>query len=102
MTVGNIAPLLHASGWAGHSCQSPAARWGQETGPADLRQADNCAARPFFFFPQTAGVPGADHNIMDTPDINFSAVLLPSAAARPAADAAPGPAALARDRAARR
>jgi hypothetical protein len=43
------------------------------------------AARPFFFFPQTADVPHADHNIMDTPDINFSAVLLPSVAARSAA-----------------
>jgi hypothetical protein len=31
------------------------------------------AARPFFFFPGYA-----DHDIMDTPDINFSAVLLPS------------------------
>jgi hypothetical protein len=28
--------------------------------------------------------PSADHDIMDTPDINFSAVLLPSAAARAA------------------
>jgi hypothetical protein len=42
------------------------------------------AARPFFFFPQTADGPDADHNIMDTPDINFSAVLLPSVAAGPA------------------
>lgn len=60
------------------------------------------AARPFFFFLQTADGPDADHNIMDTPDINFSAVLLPSVAARPAASAAPGLAALARDRAVRR
>ncbi|MGH3199031.1 MAG: hypothetical protein ACRDOH_23075 [Streptosporangiaceae bacterium] len=60
------------------------------------------ATRPFFFFPQTADGPDADHDIMDTPDVNFSAVLLPPAAARPAASAAPGPAALARDRAARR
>jgi hypothetical protein len=37
------------------------------------------AARPFFFYPQTAEGPDADHNIMDTPDINFSAVLLPRA-----------------------
>jgi hypothetical protein len=36
-------------------------------------------ARPFFFYPQTAEGPNADHNIMDTPDINFSAVLLPRA-----------------------
>ncbi|MGH3393346.1 MAG: hypothetical protein ACRDPO_01525, partial [Streptosporangiaceae bacterium] len=41
------------------------------------------AARPFFFFPQTADGPEADHDIMQTPDINFSAVLLPSVAARP-------------------
>lgn len=34
-------------------------------------------ARPFFFFPQTADGRAADHNIMDTPDINFSAVVLP-------------------------
>ena len=60
------------------------------------------AARPFFFFPQTADGPDADHNIMDTPDINFSAVLLPSVAARPATSAAPGSAALVRDRVARR
>lgn len=60
------------------------------------------AARPFFFFPQTAEGPAADHDIMDTPDVNFSAVLLPPAAARPAASAAPGSPALARDRAARR
>ena len=60
------------------------------------------AARPFFFFPQTADGPAADHNIMDTPDINFSAVLLPSVAARPAASAAAGSAAPVRDRAARR
>ena len=63
--------------------------------------ATTYAARPFFFFPQTADGPGADHDIMDTPDINFSAVLLPPAAARPAS-AAPGSAALARDGAARR
>ena len=60
------------------------------------------AARPFFFFPQTADGPDADHNIMDTPDINFSAVLLPSVAARPTASAAPGSTALARDKAVRR
>ncbi len=60
------------------------------------------AARPFFFFPQTADGPDADHNIMDTPDINFSAVLLPSAAAGPAASAVPGSAALGQDRAVRR
>jgi len=59
------------------------------------------AARPFFFFPQAADGPAADHNIMDTPDVNFSAVLLPPAATRPAS-AAPGSAALARNRAARR
>jgi hypothetical protein len=42
------------------------------------------AARPFFFFPQTADGPDADHDIMDTPDINFSAVLLPAiSSARP-------------------
>jgi hypothetical protein len=64
--------------------------------------ATTYAARPFFFFPQTADGPGADHNILDTPDVNFSAVLLPPAAGRPAASAAPGPAALARDRVARR
>ncbi len=57
------------------------------------------AARPFFFFPQTADGPDADHNIMDTPDVNFSAVLLPPAAAGPAASAAPGSAAILRDRA---
>jgi hypothetical protein len=34
------------------------------------------AARPFFFFPQTADGPIADHDIMDTPDVNFSAVLV--------------------------
>jgi hypothetical protein len=34
-------------------------------------------ARPFFFDAQKAAGTGADHNIMDTPDINFSAVLLP-------------------------
>jgi hypothetical protein len=60
-----------------------------------------CSARPFFF-PQTADGPDADHNIMDTPDINFSAVLLPSFAARPAASAAPGSAALAGEKAVRR
>jgi hypothetical protein len=58
------------------------------------------AARPFFFFPRAADGAAADHNIMDTPDINFSAVLLPQVAARPAASAVPGSAALARDRAA--
>ena len=58
--------------------------------------ATTYAARPFFFFPQTADGPVADHNIMDIPDVNFSAVLLPSIAARPAGSAAPGPAALAR------
>ncbi len=56
--------------------------------------ATTYAARPFFFFPQTADGPAADHNIMDTPDINFSAVLLPSAVARPTASTAPGSAAL--------
>ena len=61
--------------------------------------ATTYAARPFFFFPQTADGPAADHNIMDIPDINFSAVLLPSVAARLAASAAPGWAALVRDRA---
>jgi hypothetical protein len=35
------------------------------------------AARPFFFFPQAADGPAADHNIMNTPDVNFSAVLVP-------------------------
>jgi hypothetical protein len=40
--------------------------------------ATTYAARPFFFFPQTAAGRAADHNIMDTPDVNFSAVLLPS------------------------
>jgi hypothetical protein len=64
--------------------------------------ATTYAARPFFFFPQTADGPAADHNIMDTPDVNFSAVLLPPAAAGPAASAAPGSAALVRDRATRR
>ena len=39
--------------------------------------------------PADGAGPAADHNIMDTPDINFSAVLLPSVAARPAS-AAPG------------
>jgi hypothetical protein len=60
------------------------------------------AARPFFFLPQTADGPSADHNIMDTPDINFSAVLLPSVAARPAASAAPDSATHLRHRAVRR
>lgn len=58
--------------------------------------ATTYAARPFFFFPQTADGPAADHNIMDTPDVNFSAVLLPSVVARPAASTAPGSAALVR------
>jgi hypothetical protein len=40
--------------------------------------ATTYAARSFFFFPQTADGSAADHNIMDTPDVNFSAVLLPS------------------------
>nr|MDQ2811594.1 hypothetical protein [Actinomycetota bacterium] len=48
------------------------------------------AARPFFFFSQTTDGPDADHNIMDTPDVNFSAILLSPAAAGPAASAAPG------------
>jgi len=61
--------------------------------------ATTYAARPFFFFPQTADGPAADHNIMDIPDINFSAVLLPSVAARPTASTAPGSAALVRPRA---
>jgi hypothetical protein len=56
--------------------------------------ATTYAARPFFFFPQTADGPGADHNIMDTPDVNFSAVLLPLVVARPTASTAPGQAAL--------
>jgi len=56
--------------------------------------ATTYAAQPFFFFPQTADGPAADHNIMDIPDINFSAVLLPSVAARPTASTAPGSAAL--------
>jgi hypothetical protein len=34
--------------------------------------ARTLATRPFFFFPGTS-----DHNIMDTPDINFSTVLIP-------------------------
>jgi hypothetical protein len=34
-------------------------------------------ARPFFFYPQKAGGAKADHDIMNTPDINFSAVVLP-------------------------
>jgi hypothetical protein len=34
--------------------------------------ANTRAVRPFFFFPG-----GADHDIMDTPDLNFSSVLLP-------------------------
>jgi hypothetical protein len=41
--------------------------------------AQTYRARPFFFYPQKAEGPNADHNIMDTPDINFSAVLLPRA-----------------------
>jgi hypothetical protein len=51
--------------------------------------ATTYAARPFFFFffPQTTDGPDADHNIMDTPDVNFSAVLLPPVAARPASAA---------------
>lgn len=60
------------------------------------------AARPFFFFPQAADGLGADHDIMDSPDVNFSAVLLPPVAARPAASAARGPAAPARGGVARR
>lgn len=64
--------------------------------------ATTYAARPFFFFPRAAKGADADHNIMDTPDVNFSAVLLPPAAARPAASAARGPAALRRDRPGRR
>jgi hypothetical protein len=40
--------------------------------------AQTLAARPFFFFP---GAP--DHNIMDTPDVNFSTVVLPGPAGRP-------------------
>jgi hypothetical protein len=53
-------------------------------------------ARPFFFFPQTADGPAADHNIMDTPDVNFSAVLLPPVVARPTVSTAAGSAALVR------
>ncbi|MDQ2873592.1 MAG: hypothetical protein M3Y33_01690 [Actinomycetota bacterium] len=61
--------------------------------------ATTYVARPFFFFfffffPQTADGPDADHNIMDTPDVNFSAVLLPSVPPGPTASAAPGSAAL--------
>jgi hypothetical protein len=37
--------------------------------------ASTAAARPFFFLPG-----GSDHDIMDTPDINFSAALLPAPA----------------------
>jgi hypothetical protein len=40
--------------------------------------ASTAAARPFFFFPQAGDGPNADHDIMDTPDINFSAVLIPA------------------------
>ena len=47
--------------------------------------ATTYAARPFFFFPQTADGPDADHNIMDTPDVNFSAVRLAPVAAKSAA-----------------
>ena len=43
--------------------------------------ASTYAARPFFFFPQTADGTRADHDIMDTPDINFSAVLVRGGAA---------------------
>lgn len=39
--------------------------------------ARTLAARPFFFFPAMA-----DHNIMDTPDVNFSAVVVPARDAR--------------------
>jgi hypothetical protein len=41
--------------------------------------SDTYAARPFFFYPQSAEGPEADHDIMDTPDVNFSAILLPPA-----------------------
>jgi len=58
--------------------------------------ATTYAARPFFFFPQAADGPSADHNIMDTPDVNFSGVLLPPVDAGLAASTAPGPAALVR------
>jgi hypothetical protein len=40
--------------------------------------ARTLAARPFFFFP------GSDHNIMDTPDINFSATVIAGRYARQA------------------
>jgi hypothetical protein len=40
--------------------------------------ASTAAARPFLFFPQVGDGPNADHDIMDTPDINFSAVLIPA------------------------
>lgn len=36
------------------------------------------AARPFFFLPQTADGPNADYDIMNTPGINFAAVLVPA------------------------
>ncbi len=64
--------------------------------------ATTYAARPFFFYPQTADGPAADHNIMDIPDVNFSAVLLPSVPPGPTGSAAPGSAALVRGRAAPR
>ena len=43
--------------------------------------ATTYAARSFFFFffPQAAEGPDADHNLMDTPDVNVSAVLLDGA-----------------------
>jgi hypothetical protein len=41
--------------------------------------AKTLAARPFFFFPGRA-----DHDIMDTPDINFSAVVITSGRAHQA------------------
>jgi hypothetical protein len=44
--------------------------------------ASTYAARPFFFFPQVGNGPNADHDIMNTPDVNFSAVLLPAKPAR--------------------
>jgi hypothetical protein len=42
--------------------------------------ASTGAARAFFFFPGAASTYG-DHNIMDSGDINFSATVLPPAAA---------------------
>ncbi len=39
--------------------------------------AKTLAARPFFFIHATY-----DHDIMDTPDINFSATVIPAARAR--------------------